>query len=183
MVQLATYKDATINSSYPIISIHDLKITASFNNHGRLHLTGLLQADKALTVVEQASSADTIEVFINESGKQVKLFSGIVDEFNVTHDGGVYHFSLVAVTHTDLLDHKKVNRSFQNQSMSYGTLINWVLAEYNGHFIQIPTDRSIGRMIIQYQETTWQFLKRIATHFETVLIPDLVGNQPRLSCI
>jgi len=45
--------------------------------------------------------------------------------------------------------------------------------------IHMVENRLIDHMIIQYKETNWQFLKRLATHFNTVLIADSMGDYRR----
>jgi len=77
-----------------------------------------MQASKALESVEKASQTDEIEVSISEKDKEVRVFTGIVDELQVCHHNGVYAFTLVAVTYTDILDYKRADRSFQNQIRS-----------------------------------------------------------------
>ena len=45
----------------------------------------------------------------------------------------------------------------------------------------IPEGQAIGRMLLQYRETDWAFLKRVASRSHAVLIPDILGNAPRFS--
>jgi len=63
----------------------------------------------------------------------------------------------------------------------YSDVVQQVLDDWNGRFISTVDDRSIGNMLLQYQESDWEFLKRIASHFNTVLVADVAdSSKPRL---
>ena len=58
-----TYQNITIKSPYPIQQISSLEITGSFNDHGRLQLTGILEEENAGDVMTQSWATDEIEVY------------------------------------------------------------------------------------------------------------------------
>ena len=69
---------------------------------------------------------------------------------------------------------EKKSRSYQNTGMSYGGVINEALAPWNTAAIY-PSSLSgtaIGFPAIQYQETDWQFVKRMASRFRLSLYPE-----------
>ena len=74
------------------------------------------------------------------------------------------------------MDYEEKSRSFQNKEMSYSALIQQVLTNYQGSAFVNSTaspDQEIGKFILQYRETDWEFCKRLATHFQTQLVADV----------
>ena len=40
-------------------------------------------------------------------------------------------------------------------------------------------DKPIGIPLVQYSETGWEFAKRLASHFNTTITPDMDSGLPR----
>lgn len=76
------------------------------------------------------------------------------------------------------MDIIKRSRSFQDISMTVHQLIREVMSGYadSDCIIQIP-DEPIGKLVIQYQETDWEFLMRFVSMYGAVLIPDMVSEK------
>ncbi|MED4351069.1 contractile injection system protein, VgrG/Pvc8 family [Schinkia azotoformans] len=82
-------------------------------------------------------------------------------------------------------DHAKLyvtkSRSFQQKEMLYTQMIDKIIADYPGadSLDNAALSTKLGEFIVQYKETDWQFLKRMASHFGAVLIPDATANDPK----
>ncbi|PZM63391.1 hypothetical protein [Paenibacillus dendritiformis] len=76
----------------------------------------------------------------------------------------------------------KKKRSFQNPNMSYAGLVRSVLSYYvDSDFINYASEGDVlGTLVMQYEETDWQFLKRMASRFYTGLMPAAAFNTPKL---
>ncbi|MGG3284540.1 hypothetical protein ABEQ74_29700, partial [Paenibacillus solani] len=98
------------------------------------------------------------------------------------HRAGVYTLEFEALSGTSVLDVQKKRRSFQNEKMTYEALIKAVLAPYSGAdaIVLEGGGKPIGEPIVQYDETDWEFLKRIASHSQTVVISDILEAKPRI---
>lgn len=69
------------------------------------------------------------------------------------------------------MDIKKKARSFQDTSMTYGALVSQITGEYPGAECQILfADVPLGEIAVQYQETDWQFLKRMLSAMHVPLV-------------
>ncbi len=73
------------------------------------------------------------------------------------------------------LDLKRKNRSFQDEQRSRGNLFSLLLKEYQGDFIwdQPGGEGAVGKFLMQYQETDWEFLKRVASQKGYLLSPEI----------
>jgi hypothetical protein len=69
-----------------------------------------------------------------------------------------------AVSGTILLDQKKSNRVFQKKVQTYMGIASTVTADTEHSACILPgSDMRTGGTLIQYQETDWRFLKRMAS--------------------
>ncbi|MFM9276552.1 contractile injection system protein, VgrG/Pvc8 family [Paenibacillus jiagnxiensis] len=176
-----TYGNLRI-APYELVSFQNLTISKELNDHARLTMTGIVPEDKKESYVEMTEADTTIEVSqVDEQGNSIPLFHGIVLNVGVKAVRGVYHLEVEAVSHTYLLDVKKKNRSFQNHGMTYDELLDLVAADYEGFDVmdEATGGASIGNFTMQYQETDWEFLKRLASRFYTSLMPASTFSYPK----
>ena len=70
---------------------------------------------------------------------------------------------------------------FTNLNMPYSTMINKVLQSYPKQSFtdNITKGKAIGDFVLQYEETDWQFIRRIASHFNAVLLPEVTESYGR----
>ncbi|MDR2022921.1 MAG: hypothetical protein LBQ71_06630 [Hungatella sp.] len=87
-----------------------------------------------------------------------------------------------AVSHSFQTDIKKERHSFQDKNMTYKEMIRSIINLYPGGDIldKASQGKAIERFILQYQETDWEFLKRMASHFHMGLLPSAVHDGPKI---
>jgi len=123
---------------------------------------------------------DPVEIYeVGANGENITIFSGAMTSIEVLRQGNHYSVTIKAKTHTYFMDNKLIRCSFQDKAATYEQVVRQVIAKYpDAAYIQIPDDRPTQTMLVQYDETDWAFLKRLASHFNTVLIPDMLGTSP-----
>ncbi|AIQ14233.1 contractile injection system protein, VgrG/Pvc8 family [Paenibacillus durus] len=176
-----TYGNLRI-APYELVSLQELTISKEMNDHARLTLTGIVPEDKKESYVEMTEADTTIEVSqVDEHGSAVPLFHGMVLNVGIKALRDVYYLEVEAVSHTYLLDVKKRKRSFQNHSMTYDQLLDLIAADYPGFDVmdEATGGASIGNFTMQYEETDWEFLKRLASRFYTSLMPASTFSYPK----
>lgn len=164
-------------AQYELISIESLKLHQALNQHTQLQLKGILPHDVEDNYMKELTIDQPIEIKKEDSA----LFSGIIVEMEVNHSGGIYYISLKALSCTYLMDLVPKSRSFQNQSMTYENLIRSVISGYQRAdcMDKITQGAAIEKPIIQYRETDWEFLKRMASRFQTSLVPYSLSPGPK----
>lgn len=67
-------------------------------------------------------------------------------------------------------------------SMTYQEVLDCVVGQYqSGHaLMNIGAGTAIGEPIVQYQETDWEFVKRLASHFHGVVVPGYASSGVKL---
>jgi hypothetical protein len=160
----------------------EFKLVQKINDHARLYFKGIISETSHDQPVRDTAGDTQVEVLQHEYGvNKTLLFKGIVSRVEVKAVRDIYYLEVEAVSLTQLLDVSVKSRSFQNENLTYEAVINQVVAEYNGDIQdQVSQGQKIGRFIMQYQETDWQFLQRLASRFATGLIPYLLADKPKL---
>lgn len=173
-----TYEQIVLNA-YQTEHILTLEIDESINSHGKLHMTAIVPEELSEQYVYNTTPMTPVTLsYLNENNNMETLCRGIVTNIQINCQGNVYQMDLMVKGKTYAMDIIKRSRSFQNISMTIHQLIREVMLGYDNSdcIIQIP-DEPIGKLVVQYQETDWEFLVRFASHYGAVVIPDMISEK------
>lgn len=173
-----TYERIRLDA-YQTEHILTLEMEEYANSHGSLHMTAVVPEEMAEQYVYTTTPMMPVTLsYLSENGSTKILCRGIVTNIQVSCQGNAYYMDLTVKGKTCAMDIVERSRSFQNQSMTVHQLIREVMSGYGNSdcIIQIP-DEPIGRLAVQYRETDWEFLKRFASHYGAVLVPDMVSDK------
>jgi len=159
------------------LEILNLTVHQEINEHATMNLRALVSCEDAQKYIDYLATVDIARLL---KGGDV-IFVALLKEKKVTKLDDVHYISLEGVSLTYLMDIAPGSRSFQHTSMSYNDLIKSIIANYpKGDFCDKLSGGSIiGGPIIQYKETDWVFLKRLASHFNGNLVPNVAGEGPQ----
>lgn len=177
-----TYKSLKIEIPYNAIQVEDIDILHPINDHAYLKIKLLIEEGKILEYLNKNVSEEKITVSrIEETGEETKLFVGKISEVFMSYEGSVNFMKLQAVSYTKEFDIKKNSRTFCNLDMTYQEVITKTLEVYSKKAFTdgITNGQTIGEFILQYEETDWEFLKRIASHFNGVLLSEATEEYGR----
>lgn len=178
-VKRSGYGEVQFVSPFDIQTLHELTIERRVNEHAALRLTGTIPEEQREACIEVLDSDNNVKVnLIQDGGGVLPLFCGIVTDIAIRHVRGIYYVELEALSLSCLLDVRLKNRSFQNTSMTYDQLLDQVLGDYPGSdVINVAEDAgTLEQFTLQYRETDWQFLKRLASRFAAVLVPEAAAE-------
>jgi len=166
---------------YKIREIKELKLTQAINVHSRLYISAILDESDHITPLFSTQPGTQIGL-INHNREQPTIFYGMVKTIQIKHLSGVYYLELLAVSNTFLLDTKLESRSFQNRNLQYRDLIQSITNGYSASdFFYRESNQAIGAFTMQFEETDWTFLTRMASRFNTGLVPDHRFQQPKFT--
>ena len=150
--------DQIVVEGIPVEHLEDMEFVERAGEHGCLTLGGYVRAEDGEPLLFHMPQYSPLT--IRAEGRI--LFSGIIMKFLVTGKGDVSSVQVTAYSRSILMDQEKRCRSFQDTAMTYRELAELVLREYPGSDIQLAfPDVPISSIAVQYQETDWQFLKRL----------------------
>lgn len=109
------------------------------------------------------------------------LFNGILQNIALHEQSDYAILSGRLLSGSVLLDTEVKSRSFQDVSMSYQDIIEKVLEDTpdaGAVFAAGTYGEPIKKPIIQYKETDWQFINRLASRCKSCIIPDITQSKP-----
>lgn len=145
------------------------------NKHAYAKFSGHISANLENTYVEMALNEVWAEATaIDESGEEKIIFNGVVTDLDVCTENGVKLLTVTIRSGSYLMDLMPHIRSYQDRSITYNKVLASFTKPYpDGQFIMTQgSGETIPKLVLQYQETDWEFTKRLASHFYTVVIPD-----------
>lgn len=161
---------------YEIKHLLKAVVIQKMNEHSTLYIKALLPEEKKDSDVQRCTGGSNISFsYIRADGSEYVLFQGLVKDIQVQSINGMYYMEVSAVSYSYLLDIEKRIRTFQQKGMSYKTLMGQVSAGYGKAGVAdfASQGAAIGQLLVQYQETDWAFLRRLASHFNTGLVNDV----------
>ncbi len=159
-------------STFNLKSIKSIKVEADINNHNALELVGILPEDKKDDDIHTSYNTPIEVCAETDEGSKV-IYIGIITEIKVIKSAEYYELHIKAKSYTYLMDIKKKSRSFQDVNMNIIDLISEITRPYYKSAFNYYIDNNpIKRLWIQFNETDWEFLKRIASYYNAGLLPN-----------
>jgi len=144
------------------------------NEHARLRVKGVLEEGEEDHLIEESWGEKPVKLL--EEGKV--LFNGAAADVGVICENGVYYLEAEAVSWTVKLDQTEKKRSFQERGRSYQSIVSQLAGEAGGKAECNAPEKQVTNLLLEYRETDWEFLKRLASHSNSVLVPDPKAEQP-----
>lgn len=164
------YQDIQIDFAYEIQRIIDLSITTGYGGHPTAVLKAIVDEEKRNEFIQKIDENTPISI----KGKNEQcLFTGFVSEISFEKEKGLYYLNLTAHGATAKLDVLKRSRTFFKKGITYQEIIDGVLKAYPGASLisHVDFSKQTDFPIIQYKETDWEFILRLASLFEANVRP------------
>lgn len=182
MSTVLTFQHVKI-APYDMVHLLEMTMTKTINEHARLFFRAIVPEAMKDSYVEMTDTDTTIEVsqVDEKTGENAPLFHGLVEDIRVRTVRDIFYLEVEAISHTYQLDLERKSRSFQNKAMSYGALIQTIAADYPGMDVMdhVSGGASLGEFTMQYKETDWAFLRRLASRFQAGLFPATEFGTPK----
>lgn len=169
-----------MDSALPILHCHSFGIKQSPGEHASLQLRGWLDTGHPVDFARLADSKIKVWMEQDKGGKKV-LFYGYLAKIKRVTKGGTEQVLVEGISASWLLDRQSYSRSFQQVEQTFYEIAEQIVTDAGGHLLDnLDDDRVIQFPIIQYQETIWEFCKRLASHLGTWLVPEISSGYPTL---
>ena len=122
------------------------------------------KGDKEIKILGRSNIAD------NTGNSTEKIFlNGAIKELQINETAaGALTVEITAISKSILLDRIPRYRSFQDPTLTYSAIAEEINGNYgtnDGKIVNVGEDmKEVPRMTIQYNETDWEYLKRIASY-------------------
>jgi Uncharacterized protein conserved in bacteria len=174
-------RETQINiTPFNYVALYQLTINRNINEHAKADITISIKNDLEEQYMEMLSNETWVKITGtngidgDESAVHTVLFYGMVTNFQFDHDGYETILKLVLTSGTVLMDLKPHFRVFQNEASSCVEIHQELVRTYpDGQVICMEgSSDKMHKVFIQYRETDWEFLKRLASETGRYLIPD-----------
>lgn len=165
-----------------IQQIKHVRIRQRMNEHAQLFLTGIISEQNKDDFFQK--NLDQEQIILTSHGTSKKtLFQGMIQEVHTEITTGLCHIKIKAISNSFQMDIKPVSRSFQDKKLTYEKLMKQMISQYPSGDIMDHASRgkALGHLIVQYEETDWEFLKRLASHFHTGIFPSVTHEGPKIT--
>lgn len=157
--------------------IREFVLNENINEHQKLEMQLEMDDEQRKNLERIIEKEDVgIEIELAEASENVKrkVFSGIVDYFEIL-DYGSYGCRILmkAFSKSVLFDRKneKKYRVFQDRNLMFSDIIDEINKDYAEKKLEIKYSdiarKQIGTLVVQFDETDWEFLVRLASQLKT----------------
>lgn len=154
-------------------TILDMNITAGINRHAELQLTCIISGSSAQRYV---SLAEVWEPLLLTEGSTV-LFNGFVERTCCKVQKDYALLELTAMSGSIKLDKDRKTMSYQDTTQTCGDIISTKTS-----CMYYPPDKPAGTIALQYMETDWEFIQRMAAKNNQCVYPDMTKNPDLTEC-
>lgn len=169
---------------FEFLNVTKLNIYKNINEHGSAEIIGLIAPENAQTILtmQGLGSSAAVRLFDENSNEQI-LFNGLIQNISLENIGDAHTMHLDLVSKSIEMDQVKHTRTFQDISMSYDHVFDIVCKDsgIGRYYINQYSEQAIEKLIVQYEETDWEFAKRVASRLNTVIVSDFRLDHPCLS--
>ncbi len=162
-------------SNFQFLSIDRLEIDRAIGDHARATVRGIIGDDEAEKYRGLVFGKTWVEIVAeDEKGFMRKLMTGVIAGFSLEKLPHEYVLELTLKSGTCLMDGTRHFRSFQDSSRTYLDAVEGIISAYGegGTDGEKGMERAVD-FLLQYQETDWAFIKRIASHVGLAVTPDI----------
>ena len=161
---------------YPFedLQVLDYHALQQVNEHAKAEIKGRIPFDKRVEYVNIGRELVWVKVMAISSEDNNILFYGILEHLRVEVKNSICMISISLSSGTLLMDLEEHVRSFQSREFTYKDLLDVCSAEYDNsaQIMMTGKNKQIPHFIMQYRETDWSFIKRLATMNQTVVFAD-----------
>lgn len=169
------YDNIVLEGIEGTVHLQGLSMHQKINEHATADITLVMDEDKIETYLATALCNRKI-VLRHRTEKHKILFNGVIRGSEAEWVDGIYVVRIQGISHTYNMDIERRRRSFQNQQITYSELLERVAGGYAHSDFIWPDARShqpVKRLILQYEETDWEFVRRVVSHVNLGLIPEI----------
>lgn len=165
------------------IEIQELRICCNINEHGTAYIKGCIKDEDEDKYKDLLLSDTWCKITaVNANNIREHIFCGIIIGYTIKIEKHQKVMEVELRSGTFWMDIEKHLRSFQNPDNAFHSIFQKVMQGYykNKFFSNDQLNQSINKFILQYEETDWEFLKRVSSMFHGFLVPDTNNEGVRL---
>lgn len=159
---------------FQTLDVLSCDVHKTVNDHASLRFSGHIRPEDEERYLRAGLENTQVRLtLLSETGGSYTLLLGVVTDLRIDTEGKLLTLTLEAKSSSVLMDTALRTRVFQNAALSYDAVLRYNEGSYadGGHSMLEGAGAAIGDLLVQYHETDWAFAKRLASHFNTCVVP------------
>jgi len=180
MKEITTYSELYMEFPVTILGITSLHIEEKTNTHGLARAELVVLSENEYRFVDDIEHDTDIKIVLKQNEELKVIFVGMATKIEAKKVDANYYVHIELKSKTFKMDQKLRRRSFQNKDNLYTGLFAKIFEEYPGSRIyDVASNGQLqGESIIQYDETDWQFINRLASKLMSPVITNVSEAAP-----
>lgn len=164
---------------YELLSVLELKIKKEINEHATATIIGYICENDYCKYINQTTENIWLKIYAKDANEDKKiLFVGIVQSVEEITTSELRKIKIQATSGSILADINKRTRTFQDGTNSFNSVFSRIIEEDS--YLRVNStclgSNIIDSFLVQYSETNWEFIKRLASHFNSYVVADYETN-------
>lgn len=160
--------------------IRQFYMKEQFNDHMRFNLSGMISAKDAEECERKSLLGQIVRFYTEKNEEEQLISSGIITNAEIFTEDGIFYILIEGASASIQLTSVKKNRSFQNPEWTYRDLLKKMGGGQADLLYRYGEEMQLKFPVIQYYETDWDLLLRLAGRLHTVLIPETKSGKNRV---
>lgn len=167
--------DKIIVEPFNEMVVIDYKGLKEVNQHGEVNIIGSIPSEMQQEYFHLTQKQKKIIITAKEvNGESQTLLYGQLTDCDIAVEGQTATMRLQVKTGTCQMERDRHIRTFQDEDITYERILKICNESYDNSDVILTSGKgkSIPEFIVQYQEHDWEFIKRLASYSNTVIVPD-----------
>ena len=163
-------------------SISSFTMEQKPGEHATAWIKGVL-TEEGTKFLTGRTADEVITILDKEIGDYPPVFQGVIDQILFSTENSLDVVALRLKAGSIKLDTLLKSKSYQDIDLTYYDIIVDVLADFhegNAVISDEIADQKIGYPVVRYKETAWQFIRRLASHYNLPVYSDASSSMPRV---
>ena len=161
----------------PIINLNSMEVRCAVNEYAvfKFEVQVKYQGDYMDILDKLLGSTVRVDGLLEAQGSLYgKLFIGIVKNVSLIKADTFLTISISGTSYSEQLDREKRKCSFQDVKQTYKSIMENICTGKQNVILtwNVQKDSVTGRFLLQYQETDWEFLKRLSSQMHVPVVAD-----------
>jgi hypothetical protein len=180
----STFENIRIEGGLGIDKLKELEFHIEANQHATARMVGRVSKKKYKEVQNTSYESHIVKIILLEedgSEPEQPVFSGYPRSITFGEECGNCYLEIILSSGTILLDRALKSQSFQDVSMNYSSVIKKLVKSTPKASVICNENmtRKPAKPLIQYMETDWEFILRLASHLKGAVYPEVRQPYPR----
>lgn len=167
--------DNLVVTGISYLSVQKLEITQRVNHHAMAEVHLEVEREEGQSYMQEVHEGEVVTIGIPEI-----VFAGLIESASINYEDSYTVLKLNLVSTSMLWDLQKINRSYQKIGTNYSRIMKQSTnglgtIEFYGN------DLVSDSLIVQYQETVWEFILRLASVCGEPVYVDPADTAPHIT--